>query len=213
MKTRTLITIIYSLTIAVMAVWLLIEHSACGQIHRENTELLRHLNEATEKLAENQRRADRTASATDQVSDANGASLAASSPGADGEMQQLRGEIAKLLELHQQAESLREDSRQTREALENRRKEDRAARRAASGSVSALQIIKAEYWTDNKRMDVTDELQDRVRGDNLKAVASNNLKGDPEFGQTKHLTIEYNFGGVIMTNEFRENDMIVLPAQ
>ena len=62
-------------------------------------------------------------------------------------------------------------------------------------------------------MDVTDELQDRVRGDNLKAVASNNLKGDPEFGQTKHLTIEYNFGGVIMTNEFRENDMIVLPAQ
>ena len=212
MKTGTLITIIYSLTLAVMALCLLIEHNACTQIHQENTELLRRLNEATEKLAENQQQSDRTGPATDQVSDVNGAPLAHSA-GADGEMEQLRGEIAKLLDVHRQAESLREDARQTRVALADHKKEDRAARQAANPSVSALQIIKAEYWTDHQRMDVTGELQDRVRGDNLKAVASNNLKGDPEFGQTKHLTIEYNFGGVTRTNEFRENDMIVLPAE
>jgi hypothetical protein len=210
MKTGTLITIIYGLTLAVMATWLLIEHSACAQIHRENTELLRRLNEATEKLAENQR-SDRAASSIDQVSEANRALSAADLSGAGGEMQQLRGEIAKLLEAHQQAESLREDSRQTRTALANRKNEDRAARRAANPSVSALQIIKAEYWTDNQRMDVTDELQDRVRGDNLKAVASNNLNGDPEFGQVKHLTIEYSIGGVTLTNEFREGEMVVIP--
>jgi len=120
-----------------------------------------------------------------------------------------------LLQQHQQAESLRDDTRQTRLALENRRKEDRAARRAATNPNGSqqLEILKAEYWTDHLRMDVTDELQDRIRGDSLKAVASNNLKGDPEFGQTKHLTIEYRFGGVTKTNEFREGDLIALLAE
>jgi len=139
--------------------------------------------------------------------------LATSPAGADEELLRLRSEIAGLLQQHQQTESLLEDTRQTRAALENRRKEDRAARRAANGNVSQLEIIKAEYWTDHTRMDVTGELQDRIRGDSLKAMASNNIKGDPEFGQTKHLTIEYRFGGVTRTNEFREGDVIVLPAE
>ncbi|HWV98803.1 MAG TPA: hypothetical protein VNZ64_03820 [Candidatus Acidoferrum sp.] len=212
MKTRTLIGIIYSVTFAAIAVWLLLERRACAQIHEENTVLLRRLNEATEKLAENQRLPERTAPATDNLSDA-GAPLATSPAGADEELLRLRSEIAGLLQQHQQTESLLEDTRQTRAALENRRKEDRAARRAANGNVSQLEIIKAEYWTDHTRMDVTGELQDRIRGDSLKAMASNNIKGDPEFGQTKHLTIEYRFGGVTRTNEFREGDVIVLPAE
>jgi hypothetical protein len=170
------------------------------------------LNEATEKLAENQRLPDRAAPATDNLSDA-GAPLAASPASADEELLRLRSEIAGLLQQHQQTESLREDTRQTCAALENRRKEDRAARRAANGNVSQLEIIKADYWTDHTRMDVTEELQDRIRGDSLKAMAGNNIKGDPEFGQTKHLTIEYRFGGVTRTNEFREGDVIVLPAE
>jgi hypothetical protein len=69
------------------------------------------------------------------------------------------------------------DSRQTRAALENRRKEDRAVRRAANGNGSQLEIIKAEYWTDRTRMDVTEELQDRIRGDSLKATPANDGKG------------------------------------
>jgi hypothetical protein len=212
MKTRTLIAIIYTLTFAGVAVWWLLEHRACAQIHQENTALLRRLNEVTEKLADNLRSRDRTAPPTDQV-DASGASLAASPPGAGEELVRLRSEVAGLLQQYQQSESLREDTRQTRGALENRRKEDREARRAANGNGSQLEIIKAEYWTDHTRMDVTDELQDRIRGDSLKAMASNNIKGDPEFGQVKHLTIEYRFGGVTRTNEFREGDVIVLPAE
>jgi hypothetical protein len=211
MKTRTLIGIIYSLTFAAIAVGLLLERRACAQIHQENTALLRRLNEATERRAENQRLPDGTAPATDDVSDA-GAPLATSPATADEELLRLRGEIAGLLQQHQQTESLREDTRQTLAALENRRKADRAARRAANGNVSQLEIIKAEYWTDHTNLDVTEELQDRIRGDGLKAVASNNLKGDPEFGQTKHLTIQYRFGGVTRTNEFREGAVIVLPA-
>jgi hypothetical protein len=45
------------------------------------------------------------------------------------------------------------------------------------------------------------------------AVASNNIKGDPEFGQVKHLTVVYRVGGVLRTNEFREGDVVVLPPQ
>ena len=212
MKTRTLLATIYCLAFAAIAVGLVLEHGACAQIHQENTALLRRLNEAIEKLAEKQRLPERTAPATGNLSDA-GAPLTTSPASADAELLRLRGEIAALLQQHQQTESLREDMRQTLAALENRRKEDRAARRAASGVVSQLEIIKAEYWTDHTNMDVTEELQDRIRGDGLRAVASNNLKGDPEFGQTKHLTIQYRFGGVIRTNEFREGQIIVLPAE
>jgi len=212
MKTRTLLAIISSLALAAIAVWLLLEHRACAQVRQENTALLGCLNEAIEKLAENQQLPARTAPATDSFSDA-GAPLAAAPAGADEELLRLRSAIAGLLQQHQQTESLREDTRQTRAALEHRRKEDRAARRAANGAGAQLEIIKAEYWTDHTNMDVTEELQDRIRGDGLKAVASNNLKGDPEFGQTKHLTIQYRFGGVTRTNEFREGQVIVLPAE
>ena len=213
MKTRTLIALIYGLTFAAMAVWLLLEHRACAQIHQENTALLRRLDEATEKLAENHGLPQRTEPSADNLSDAD-APLAVPPASVDPELLRLRNEVTGLLQQHQDAESLREDTRQTRLVLENRRKEDRAARRAATiPNGSQLEILKAEYWTDHLRMDVTDELQDRIRGDSLKAVASNNLKGDPEFGQVKHLTIEYKFGGVTRTNEFREGDLVVLPAQ
>lgn len=204
--------IVYSLTFAAIAVWLVLEQQACAQIRQENRALLRRLDEATEKLTASQRWPDRAAPTADNLPDASAASAAAQA-NTDEELARLRGEVAGLLQQHQQTESLREDTRQTSATLENRRKEDRAARRAANGNVSQLEIIKAQYWTDHTNMDVTEELQDRVRGDSLKAVANNNLKGDPEFGQTKHLTIEYRFGGATRTNEFREGDLIVLPGE
>jgi hypothetical protein len=211
MNTRTLIAGIYGLTLAAIAVWLLLEHMACAQIHQENTALLQRLSEAIEKLAENQSLQDRTSPANDNLTAST--PLAASLTSADPELLRLRSEIAGLFQQHQQMEQLREDTRQTFAALESRRKEDRMARRAANGIVSQLEVIKAEYWTDHTRMDVTEELQDRIRGDKLKAMASNNIKGDPEFGQVKHLTIQYRFGGVTRTNEFREGDVVVLPAE
>ena len=211
MKTGTLLTISYCLVLAVLAVWWLLERQVSAQIHQENAALLGRLSEAIQKLAENQRLPDRNSLSMDNFSDA-GAPLTESKANADNELLRLRSEIAGLLEQHQQTESLREDTRQTLAALEDRKKEDRAARRAANPA-SQLEIIKAQYWTDHTNMDVTDELQDRIRGDNLKAVAGNDIKGDPEYGQTKHLTIEYRFGGVTRTNEFREGDVVVLPAQ
>src|SRR5690348_2182938 len=103
MKTSTLIVIIYSLALGAIAVGLVVEHRACAQIHQENTALLRRLNEATEKLAENQRLPQRTAAPTDNLSDA-GAPLTASPASADEELLRLRGDIAGLLQQHQQTE-------------------------------------------------------------------------------------------------------------
>lgn len=210
MKTRTLVAIVYSLMLPGIAVWLVVERRACAQIHEENKALFVRLNEATEKLAETQRLPERSASSIDNSPDT-GVPLAGSP--ASAELKRLRGEVAGLIQQHQQAESVREDTRQTRAVLENRRKEERAARRAAKANASQIEVVKAQYWTEHTNMDVTDELQDRIRGDSLKAMANNNIKGDPEFGQVKHLTIEYKFQGVPMTNEFREGDIIVLPPQ
>jgi hypothetical protein len=206
MKTGTWIAILYGLTLAATAFWLLLERSACAQIHEENTALRQRLNDAIEKLAENQRPDPNFISfdigANDNVRSGEG-----------DELSRLRKEADGLIQLHQQAEALKADTSQTQETLKNHKAQDRAFRRAAQGNTSRLQITKAEYWTDNKRIDVTGEIQDRIRGDSLKAVASNNINGDPEFGQVKHLTIEYSFDGVAKTNEFREGEVIVIPSE
>ena len=78
---------------------------------------------------------------------------------------------------------------------------------------SRFELLRADYWTDNTNLDVAAELRERIRGDSLKAIAGNSLKGDPDFGQVKHLTVVYRFGGVTMTNEFREGDFVVLPKE
>ncbi len=62
-------------------------------------------------------------------------------------------------------------------------------------------------------MDVAAELSERVRADGLKAVASNNIKGDPDFGHVKRLTIVYRFGGLTRTNEFKEGEVVMLPGE
>jgi hypothetical protein len=82
---------------------------------------------------------------------------------------------------------------------------------ATTASGSQLELLAANYWTDKTNLDVTEELRDGIRGDSVKAIAGNNLKGDPEFGQVKHLTVVYRVGGVIMTNEFRDGDLVILP--
>ena len=76
-----------------------------------------------------------------------------------------------------------------------------------------MELLAADYGTDRTNLDVAAELRARIRGDSLKVVASNNLKGDPDFGQVKHLTVVYRFGGITVTNDFREGDLVVLPKE
>jgi hypothetical protein len=202
--------LIYSLMFAVLACWLLAERRACAQLHQEKMALFERLSEAAETLAQNQRSPDLAVTAGNDLAGSDGP-LAASPISADVELLRLRREVAGLLRRHQEAESLREDTRQTRSTMAERRKADRAARRAARGDGSRLEIVKAEYWTENVRMEVTDELEDRIRGNALKAMVGNKIKGDPEFGKPKRLTIAYKMDGVMRTNEFREGEPVIIP--
>jgi len=76
---------------------------------------------------------------------------------------------------------------------------------------SQLEIIKAEYWTTNERMDVTEELRKKIIGNKLEVIASNAINGDPDVGRVKKLTIEYRFDGITVTKEFKEGERMVIP--
>jgi hypothetical protein len=75
---------------------------------------------------------------------------------------------------------------------------------------SRLKIIKAAYWTPRASVDVTEELRKRSVGDKLEAIASNEIKGDPDYGTVKKLTIEYKFDGITETKKFTEGGRIVI---
>jgi hypothetical protein len=74
-----------------------------------------------------------------------------------------------------------------------------------------LEISKATYWTQKASLDVTEELRSMIVDDKLETVASNAIKGDPEHGKVKKLSIEYKFNGITITKEFTEGDKVVIP--
>ena len=143
------------------------------------------------------------------------------------ELVRLRGEVEVLRQQSKEIETLREDTRQVR-AAQNTGPVAQSAGQAATMSPGAttadgsqFEILKAEYWTENARMDVTGELAAKLRNEALnttatnapKTSANNDLKGDPDLGHTKTLTVVYQVGGVTMTNEFREGQPVILPGQ
>jgi len=134
------------------------------------------------------------------------------------ELFRLRGEAEALRQESKAIAALREDARQTRltreaRANSNSGRSDQTQNSKTDSSGSQLEILQAIYWTQNSQVDVTDELRDRIHDDSLKAIASNNLKGDPEEGQVKNLTVVYRYGGVTVTNQFREGALVVLPPE
>jgi len=126
------------------------------------------------------------------------------------ELARLRGELATLQQKSNKVENLRANTHELRRAIEAAVKTNRVVSTTANGS--QFELVSADYGTDKTNLDVVAELRERMRGGSLKAIASNNLKGDPEFGQTKHLTVVYRIGGVTMTNQFREGAFVDLPA-
>jgi len=114
-------------------------------------------------------------------------------------------------------EAFREDTRQAHVAQATVANTNSQAARPqssrANSTASQLEILSAVYGTDNAHVDITEDLKNRIRDDSLKTVVNNNIKGDPEFGQVKNLTIEYRYGGVTFTNQFREGALVVLPPE
>lgn len=80
-----------------------------------------------------------------------------------------------------------------------------------TGGESILEIIKAEYWTPKARFDITEELKRKIADNKLEIIASNDIKGDPDPGTVKKLSIEYKFNGITLIKEFTEGDNVVIP--
>jgi hypothetical protein len=220
MKTSSAtLSIICILAAAGLAIWVVVERQARFKLDQENKALHQQLSPMDEIIAENQRLSNLVAHANGSQSGRSEQLKAPAVPDERAkELLRLRGEVDGLRQQNKEIETLREDTREVRAARENGLKMQNAGQAARSNSGltsngSQLEVLKAEYWTDNARMDVAAELRERIRGDGLKAVASNNIKGDPEFGQVKHLTVVYRLAGVTRTNEFREGDLVVLPGQ
>jgi hypothetical protein len=216
---RTIATILCILTAAVLAVCITFERQASARLNQQNTALRQPLSQMDMLLAESQRLSNLVANAKLSPQRPNQPSPSptpADEPG--GELLRLRAEVEALRQQSKEIDTLRADSREARAAAESAAKTKNAnplANSVSGGSADAarFEVLSADYWTQNTNMDVGDELRQRIRGDSLKAIASNNLKGDPDFGQVKNLTVVYRFGGTTFTNEFREGDFIVLPPQ
>ena len=81
---------------------------------------------------------------------------------------------------------------------------------------SILEIIKAEYWTPNKRKNVKEILinmiSDLISNNKLEFIVSNEiLGGDPDIGTKKTLSIEYKFNRKTIKKDFSERENVIMP--
>lgn len=74
-----------------------------------------------------------------------------------------------------------------------------------------LEILNAEYLTPKARLNVTEELKKMIVDNKLHTIASNEIKGDPDVGVVKKLSIEYKFNGITLVKEFTEGDNVIIP--
>lgn len=71
-------------------------------------------------------------------------------------------------------------------------------------------IIRAEYFTQNNRIDVTLRVKQLLK-DKQAIFANNLIAGDPEFGAKKKFEIEYFFERKVHLKEFKEGDKVRIP--
>jgi len=74
-----------------------------------------------------------------------------------------------------------------------------------------LKIEKAIWAAGDHQIDATDTLRKKMRGSGLVITATNeNLGGDPQIGVAKHLHLEYSLDGRDKSQDFNENDDVVI---
>lgn len=76
---------------------------------------------------------------------------------------------------------------------------------------SKLKIIKAQYGYGNKWVDITSELNDKVSDNNLIALISNDIAGDPVPGTLKVASVHYEIGKKKVNINVNENEILKLP--
>jgi hypothetical protein len=92
-------------------------------------------------------------------------------------------------------------------------RERREARGPAEGEASGLQIIRAEYGTDQRYANVSARLASRIHGDRLSLRVTNDaMGGDPAEDHRKTLTVWYRYNGRTASATVGEGDDLNLPG-
>ena len=76
----------------------------------------------------------------------------------------------------------------------------------------ALEIVSARYGAGSSWVDVTEQLRQRVVNDTLSVRASNELAGDPIYGTSKDLVVQYRLDGKDYTVTVPEEHTLQLPT-
>jgi hypothetical protein len=174
---------------------------------RDNAELRNQLNQSPGDATNAQIEPNNTRAQNKLSENLPSPALADSTDNSRSELERLRAAVEGLRGQTNEITALRTETRRLRAALRN---SGTVPASGASDGAPWIEIVEAKYGTDSTNIDVSAELNARIRGDSLKAVASNNLKGDPEFGKSKRLTLIYRLGGATFTNAFNEGDIIVI---
>ncbi len=74
-----------------------------------------------------------------------------------------------------------------------------------------LRILDAKYGKDNSWVDITNELNSFIKDNKIKIVISNNIAGDPYFGEIKKALIHYKYDGIENEVLIEENEVLELP--
>ena len=83
----------------------------------------------------------------------------------------------------------------------------------ANGAYGTLQILRAEYGTGARLIDVTRRLSSQVQGNSLQLrVTNDSMGGDPAEGQAKWLDVWYSYNNRSGHANVHEQDVLVLPG-
>ena len=81
------------------------------------------------------------------------------------------------------------------------------------GPAMGLRIIRAEYGSEHRLMDVTSRLNSQVRGDRLSLQINNDtMGGDPAEDRRKELIVWYSFNGRTARAMVNEKDVLEIPG-
>jgi hypothetical protein len=217
--TRTIFIIICLLAAAGLALRVAAERETRIRLDQQGSALREQLSQMDQVIAENQRLSNLVAQAKDSPArPTSRPEVPLSTDVRSKELVRLRGEVEALRQQSKEIAALREDTRQVRAAQNSVPVTQSAGQVAATSSGTAtngsqFEILKAEYWTEKATLDVTGELTRKVLGEATNVVANNDLKGDPDLGHTKRLTVVYRIGDVTRTNEFREGQPVIFPGE
>jgi hypothetical protein len=219
MKAKGMVVSVGILAATGLTAGLMLERQAYLKLGAQNDALRHQLTQMAELSAENERLSKLLAQANARGANTDGTT------GTNGtmdprleELARLRSQVESFRQQNNDVESIRADTRATHDALKMAHDAQLASRKPArhdpdTDNGAAFQILEADYGTTRSNLEVSAALYDRMRGGSLKTVAGNKLAGDPDYGHVKNLTVVYRFGGVVMTNQFGEGDIVILPPE